>query len=619
MQQFQFKLMSAKDAASTDSTGDTHEKDETVKSTEDSKLGNGKTYAPPTVSDKERLAASLAFSQATEAKALPVDTAIDEATRQRVDDTQMLHIPKPKLIDDDFPFDDSQLIAIRGMSKHAYCCMTGAAGTGKTTCTKAIVQALNQEVSTVDVANYSRGSGATKVQESYTPAIALCAFTGKATEQIKKNFPEEWHDNIMTIHYLLGFQPVYYEEVGDDGNIQNKMRFEPQYDAHNKHPWDIIIIDEASMLAVDLWHQLWTASKPTTRIYMIGDINQLPPVHGNSIFGFALAQWPSYELTHIHRQKGEHNPIVDNAWRVLKGESPKSEGHFYMLEMSDSVVKAVAEIKHTMLTLKKRGSYDPIRDIVITPINGHAGSRGYELGQLPLNDYMALEFNPDSTRYLIDAGKEKRGFGINDKIMVTKNDREAGLTNGMVGIITSIEPNGAYAGNLSFVGEVNWVKENLKQLGDSKVSISDLTKLGDEVEEYEEDPKLRHSSHLVTVDFDGKERTFSTASEVGSLMLAYIVTCHKSQGSEYPLVIIICHNIHKAMMYREWLYTAITRASGKVLLMYNRSALLAALRKQKIKGATLEEKKVKFIELASSKFRKPVVIPNPRRIDDEDD
>lgn len=576
------------------------------------------TSTPPKIAIKSQITAELAMAEASEAHNESTDQSLADA-QSGADDTPILNIDRMRLIDENFPFDESQLEAIAGMGLHQYCCLTGAAGTGKTTCTKAIVQSLLTEVKTIPT-EMEEGEDGIKRGANYTPAIALCAFTGKATETIKKNFPESWHRNIMTIHYLLKFAPEWYEDIDEEsGEMKNKMRFVPEHTAENKHHWDIILIDEASMLAVDLWHMLWAATPSTTRIIMIGDINQLPPVQGNSIYGFALTQWPSYELTHIHRQKGEHNPIVDNAWRVLKGETPKTEGMFQMLEFSDSCAKASNQLKSAMLAMQKRGSYDPITDICITPINGIAGQRGYELGQIPLNDYMALEFNPDSKRYMIDAGKEKRGFGIKDKVMVTKNDRQSGLTNGMTGIIVDIQPNGAYAGNLDYVGEVSWVRDNLKKLGNQdQLTVAALATIGAEQDLPPdiEDPSFAHSSHMVQVDFGkGKVMSFTTAGEVGSLQLAYVVTCHKSQGSEYPLVIIILHDIHKHMMYREWLYTAITRASEKVVILYNRRALLGALRKQKIRGSTLEQKKKKFLELASSKFRKPVLIPEARRLD----
>ena len=90
------------------------------------------------------------------------------------------------------------------------------------------------------------------------------------------------------------------------------------------------------------------------------------------------------------------------------------------------------------------------------------------------------------------------------------------------------------------------------------------------------------------------ELPFTSLSEVGSLMTAYVVTCHKMQGGEAPTVVIICHDSHKSMLYRKWLYTAITRASQRCILLYTPTALRVALSKQNIKGKTLREKMESF-------------------------
>ena len=106
------------------------------------------------------------------------------------------------------------------------------------------------------------------------------------------------------------------------------------------------------------------------------------------------------------------------------------------------------------------------------------------------------------------------------------------------------------------------------------------------------------ASHIVTVRFGdaehGIEVPFGSLSEVGSLMIAYVVTCHKMQGGESPVVIIICHGAHRAMLYREWLYTAVTRASEKCILLYSEDALKSTLNKQKMPGSTLKQKVMAF-------------------------
>lgn len=523
-----------------------------------------------------------------------------------------------KLIDDDFPFDESQLDAIDGISTEQYACLTGAAGTGKTTTTKAIVDRIVRggELRAVDMESYWSKGQAPDADDDYesdkkwVPSIAMGAFTGRATQMIKKNFPRDWHGNIMTIHRMLGFVPEFYDDWDDEqGGYRKKMRFVPTYDADFKMPWDVYIIDEAGMLGLDLWLQFIAAVKDGARIIMIGDINQLPPVHGKSIFGYAMCSWPAWELTHVHRQQGKDNPIVDNAWRIIHGQMPQSGGRFQMIELKGDAQMSSRMVRAMMPKMQERGVYDPIRDTIITPINGEEGSRGFALGQLPLNREFALIFNPQSTnqRYIIDAGRERKQFAVGDKVMATKNDWETGITNGMTGVIVDIFDNAEYAGDRRLFGEVAAVNAYLSENPDAdgehvEFSLEDLHEsfeaMDKGMEKGKEKKERGPASHIVTVRFGEGDHAFeipfASLSEVASLMTAYVVTCHKMQGGESPTVVVICHDAHRAMLYREWLYTAVTRASGMCILLYSQTALKAALNKQKMPGKTLKEKVLAF-------------------------
>lgn len=528
-----------------------------------------------------------------------------------------------KLVEGDFPFDPSQLDAIDGLSTEQYACLTGAAGTGKTTTTKAVVDRLMQgtKLASVDMSTYWKKADDSKrvddpddeyeMPDAKIPAVAMCAFTGRATQMIKKNFPRDWHSNIMTIHRMLGFVPEYYEDWDDErGDYHMKMRFVPSYNAMFKLPWDIIIIDEAGMLGLDLWHQLWDACKPGCRVIMIGDINQLPPVHGKSIFGYAMCNWPSWELTHVHRQQGADNEIVDNAWRIIHGRKPESGGRFTMVPLKGDANFSSRQVRAMLPKMKDMGVYEPNRDSVITPINGEEGSRGGALGQLPLNRELALIFNPQSAhpRYIIDGGRERKQFAIGDKVMATRNDWEAGITNGMTGIITEITENAEYSGDRHRFGTVESVNKYLSEHADEAEHIElDLDALNESMEAMDrgrekskEKRERGPSSHIVTVRFGSEEHgfeiPFASLAEVGSLMTAYVVTCHKMQGGECPVIIVILHEAHRAMIYREWLYTAVTRASEKCILLYKEDALRTALNKQKMKGSTLKQKILSFNE-----------------------
>lgn len=569
-----------------------------------------------------------------------------------------------RLVADDFPFDPSQLEAIYGVVNQRYACLIGAAGTGKTTSTKKIVDLIKSDLGEVVMTDYfknpnRKGNDENLPDESYydpdddyempegaIPAIALVGFTGRSTQMIKKNFPQSWHGNIMTIHRMLAYMPEYYEDWDSDSQeFKNKMRFVPTYTAIRRLPWDVIVIDEAGMVSIDLWMNIWAAAKDGCRIIMIGDINQLPPVHGRSIFGFAMTAWPTFELTHIHRQVGVNNSIVDAAHSILKGQNPRSDGpvtlslcgegeeakrntletlkyivgnqdwKFLKILVPEIDSKASVRIRQVVKLLAQRGFYNPELDTIITPTNGYEpGSRGYYLGQAQLNQELATALNPDSPRYIIDAGRDRKYFAEGDKVMATKNDHEAGITNGMTGIITKIERNGEYTGEWQRFGLIDevakWVALNPEEedQGDD-VSIEDIEALADQMEKNKEVQKESRdrgpASHVVTVRFgEGKhaiEMPFSTLAEVNTLMTAYAVTCHKMQGGESPLIMGIVHTAQKSMLNREWAYTMVTRASGRCIMFYTELGLKVSLSKQDIKGQTLREKIQFFAQLASQK------------------
>lgn len=556
-----------------------------------------------------------------------------------------------RLIDDDFPFDDTQLTAIYGLAQQQYGVMIGAAGTGKTTTTKKLVDILRDGLDEIDVSKYwqrgeaKEGDADYEIPERLIPSIVMVSFTGRATQMIKKNFPRDWHPNIMTIHRALGFYPEFYQDFdGDSGEMVNKRRFVPAYNEDNLMPWDIIIVDEAGMLGLELWHQLWAATKPTCRIIFIGDINQLPPTHGKSILGFALANWPTWELTHVHRQQGANNSIVDNAHRILKGLRPVSDSpeplslktpeqmvktlnfmtanddwRFITVEVPEDHRQASQRIRQCMQLLQGK-LYEPNRDVVITPINGYEQTApGYTLGQAPMNQELVVKLNSQHPRYMIDAGREKQNFAEGDKVMATVNDYEAGITNGMTGVVKSITENGAYIGDTRRWGLISEVNEYLSGLvteedDDIEFSLESMAadaQAGMEELKKKEKRDAGPASHIVEVEFGEGEHAFSIAfsskSTVASLMLAYCATCHKMQGGECPHVFGIVHQANKRPLNREWFYTMVTRGSQKVVVFTTRQGLGFALGKQNIKGATLEAKVKTFIALTQSGLVGPSV------------
>ena len=603
------------------------------------KLDMSKLVAKPRVlaaEDSETKTLIAADTRAADARIAEDDEAMTKAIQASTlpqimpgDRTKDYGVNMSKLIDEEFPFDPSQLEAIIGISTNKYACMTGAAGTGKTTCLKAAVDRIQDSLPAIDMTDYFKKSNPDdavgddpdddyQAPTSLIPAVALCSFTGRATQMIKKNFPDDWHGNIMTIHRLLAYVPEWYPDYDNwdgVGKPKNKVRFIPTYNAEFKLPWKVIIIDEAGMLGMDLWNALFAACKPDTRIIMVGDINQLPPTHGKPIFGFAMARWPSWELTHIHRQKGKNNSVVDAAWAIINGQYPKSDDvktdpdwKFVMMEIEADPAKASRRVRKWLEQI--RGPlYDPLKHVVITPINGYEETAGWQLGQDPLNRELALRFNSEEGRYVIDAGRDRRMFAVGDKVMATKNDHSIGITNGMTGIITKIAANGLYGGNHQRFGLMADVEQYYKDMADidsveddvdlSEISLEDLvSKAVDSESKKKEESNRGHASHSVTVNFgfDDVEKlvTFSTFAELESLRMAYVMTCHKMQGGESEFVVVIVHQSHKRTLNREWFYTAVTRTSQRVVILYTRMGMSAAINKQTIKGRTLKEKVESF-------------------------
>lgn len=514
--------------------------------------------------------------------------------------------------------DPSQIAAVNSVKKQQLACITGAAGTGKTTVERILLMQFEQGLSQIDISKYGKENAEQnqeQVKPKKVPSIAFAAFTGKAMQQMKRNLPEEYQGQCFTIHYLLGFYPLWYDEEiplpGGKVEIKSRMKFVPWYTAACKLPWRIIVLDEASMIPIDLWNMLIDACHPDTRIILIGDINQLPPVMGRSVFGYALLKWPAHELTQIHRQKGEDNPIVDNAWRILQGQIPKDvPGKFDMIACDRGSVAAMKKLLQVTILMQRKGLFVPMRenvnqsDMIIVPQN--VG----EVGQIRINEMLIPHFNPVSEnpldekgrRKIIQSGFEEKSLAIGDKVMATVNDYSVNVTNGMIGRVIGIVSNDKYVGKkLTGKMEMGHISDHeIDGLMNMEFSHDDIVQ--GQSKDTKEDLRSRAASHIVTVDFgtgqDGQQIIvdFSTAGQVNSLILANAATCHKFQGSECPTVIVMCHSaaVSGPMLTREWLYTAVTRASERVVLIYDNRGLANALNRQRIKGKNLKEKAQAF-------------------------
>ena len=191
-------------------------------------------------------------------------------------------------------------------------------------------------------------------------------------------------------------------------------------------------------------------------------------------------------------------------------------------------------------------------------------------------------------------------YAVGDKVMVLRNLKQYGLTNGMIGFVKEININSQYDTSRGDIGYQTGAVTQGKP-----IDFKDLHKVEIEFKltnkKQPEDLDQRQASHIVHVEFDnGTDYQFQSATDYRMLTHAYAVTCHKSQGSEYPNVVILLHHYSSFLLSREWLYTAITRAQNKVFILYTDRALTSALQNQRIKGNTLEEKIKSFVEDKSS-------------------
>jgi len=530
----------------------------------------------------------------------------------------------------DIILDESQERAVTGIVHNKVSVLIGAAGTGKTTVTKIVIGTLeklfdkvqNKDVTWVTIdfpdghKERMRESDAIKrsLKDDYEEeivGIAGAAYTGRATQQFRRAVPEDWKKNISTIHSLLGYAPVYEEfEFIDPISGLKEMRerrvFRPSFDASCKLPYQMYILDEASMIPIPLFNELVDAIHETSRILLIGDIHQLPPVYGKSVLGYAMRKWPVFELTTIHRQAAG-NAIISNAHNVLAGRPLNNAKNFHIIGNAAPNISpsGQSELQPYMLKVIRKlsdiGRYNVYTDAIIVPQN-----KGM-VGQEELNQHLVTIFNPEikeggiivNKRIQIHTGTGHVHFAARDKVMITQNINEAGITNGMIGIVESININGRYdikRAQVDFSDGEDANDELDLDFGNFSDAMSKA--LGDEKTEKkgDESQDQRQSSHVMTIKFEsGQTYTCSTAGDYRKVQHGYAATCHKSQGGEYPNIIILCHSVNARMLTREWLYTAVTRARENVYIICNSRGLDQALKNEVIKGRTLAEKIQSYI------------------------
>lgn len=465
-------------------------------------------------------------------------------------------------------------------------CLIGAAGTGKTTGQREIARGLLQSkcLSTHDFRIQGTGQRVT------APSIAFVAYTriaaGNLMRAIHKlpELEEALKFNITTIHNLLEYTPVTY---WDDLLNKEVFRFEPKRTRAN--PLDIthLVIEEASMLGLDpLWYQLFAALRPGVQIIFIGDINQLPPVFGDSILNYALVQLPVVELTHVYRQ-ADGSSILENAHRILEGKMIEEHKDFRIIKCGDknhTQAKLAASLGMTFPKWMELGEYDPNTDIILSPWNKR------ELGTDNMNKWIAqfLGTRREAVVHQIIAGMTTVYLALGDKVMYNKR----------VGVITRISINGRYMGKTPLPCSANLNRFGT-YTGDSEETLEDIENMDysnlnlDAMLEDDNGDRTKEASHLVDIEMDdgGTETLVSIGDYAPSTFsLAYALTVHKAQGCEWRKVYLILHRDHAISLCREMLYTAVTRAREQLVIIAKEEVIEKAIKVQRIKGNSLKEK-----------------------------
>lgn len=536
-------------------------------------------------------------------------------------------------LDDSRPWNPEQKLAIEtGLQMKSFV-LTGAAGTGKTSTLKGLVNSLLKN----NLLPSIPGDGGTKWLSPGKPGICLVSFTNMAVRQIAKHFSNDIH--CLTIHKLLEYEPRYYEvEDPTTGETKTTMVFEPTRNSSRTLPPELttIVIDESSMVDSALVELLLAALPYPERVQFIllGDINQLPPVYGGPILGRGLLTLPTVELTTIYRQALE-SPIISLATDLKNGkllplteEQTIDNGEHGLLVIKPwskaiAAEEACNKASNFLKGAIQAGIFDIYKDMALCPYN-------VSFGTLEINrsvaDWLGRERN--ATVYSIIAGFATHYFAEGDKVLVNK--REA--------IITKIEKNISYAGKRPVdprmykldrwggaikIAGAKLSYEESNEDTDADAILQNLMATDTTVSD-----RKTSSSHHITVRFingyDPREwlpadeaahkagnskaedyyevTVLKTAAEVNDMLFGYCCTVHKSQGSEWRKVILFLHQSHAAMCSRELIYTAVTRAAKALYIIcepdraMKPGTLSRAAKSPRLKGNTLAEKLVSLQE-----------------------
>jgi len=361
--------------------------------------------------------------------------------------------------------------------------ITGGPGVGKTTIVRGIVELYRQK----------------------NRKIELCAPTGRAAKRLNETTGLE----ARTLHRLLEFDP-------GRGSFTR--------DGSNPLEGDLFLVDEASMLDVNLAWGFVRAIPKGASLVLVGDVDQLPSVGPGRVLAELISSGclPVARLTRVFRQAARSG-IVRAAHAVREGQLPDLEvpaDDFFFVASEDPA--DIAEKLELLVRerIPKKFGLDPMRDIqVLTPMNRT------ELGVTALNGRLQAALNPDRGQIAVERFGQK--FRVGDRVLQTHNNYKKQIYNGDLGVIVSID-------------EIN---------------------------------------RELTVRFDGRDVPFDLG-ELDEISLAYALSIHKSQGSEYPAVVMPLHTQHFMMLQRNLLYTGLTRARKLAVIVGSLRALKLAVDRQ---------------------------------------
>lgn len=403
----------------------------------------------------------------------PMDTSISEL----VLDEEIKIAKKISHID----YSEEQVKAIKKAILNNITIITGGPGTGKTTIVKGIIQVYKQ-----------------LHKEAIAQDIALLAPTGRAGKRLN----EVTGHNSSTIHSFLGYDGITY-----------------QYNSNNKSLCKMVIVDEVSMVDVEIAYRLFSALEEDTKVVLVGDVDQIPSVGPGEVLANLIKtkEIDTIKLDKIHRQ-AEDSSIIKLAHTINSGIVPEN----ILSKMPDRVfiqapTNEIAKCINRVIDIGIKKGMDLVRDIQVL-IPKYKGTVGID----NINNILQETFNP-----LKDGENEfKTGlkcFRIGDKVIQQVNRKEDSIMNGDIGFVTNFK----YSNN----------------------TVSEME-----------------------VFFDGKMVSYSL-EDLDQINLGYAISIHKSQGSEFKTVIIPLTTEYFIMLKRKLYYTAITRAKEHLILIGDVRAL----------------------------------------------